>query len=37
MYTEQGKQTASRLWEETLQELEFAGVGRIADNLRGNT
>jgi hypothetical protein len=26
MYTEQGRQMRERLWEETLEELKFAGV-----------
>jgi hypothetical protein len=26
MYTESGRKTTNRLWEETLDELEFAGV-----------
>ena len=29
MYTADGKETADRLWEETLRELEFAGVRDI--------
>jgi hypothetical protein len=26
MYTEQGQQMRERLWDETLEELRFAGV-----------
>jgi hypothetical protein len=26
MYTEQGRQMGERLWDETLEELKFAGV-----------
>lgn len=26
MYTPKGKRTTERLWEETIEELEFAGV-----------
>ena len=29
MYTSEGKRVMDRLWEETLQELEFAGVRDI--------
>ncbi|TKA73233.1 hypothetical protein B0A55_06051 [Friedmanniomyces simplex] len=34
MYTPEGKQATERLWEETLQELDFADVRSIADSLR---
>ncbi|KAK0261969.1 hypothetical protein LTR35_017768 [Friedmanniomyces endolithicus] len=34
MYTPEGKQTTERLWEETLEELDFAGVRSIANSLR---
>ncbi|KAK0292081.1 hypothetical protein LTR91_000075 [Friedmanniomyces endolithicus] len=34
MYTPEGKQTTERLWDETLEELDFAGVRNIADSLR---
>jgi len=26
MYTEEGRQMGDRLWDETLEELKFAGV-----------
>ena len=34
MYTPEGKQTTELLWEETLEELDFAGVRSIAGSLR---
>lgn len=34
MYTPSGKQTTERLWEETLDELDFAGVRSITKSLR---
>lgn len=34
MYTPEGKQTTERLWEETLAELEFAGMKQILDSMR---
>jgi len=34
MYTPEGKQTTERLWEETLEDLDFAGVRSIANSLR---
>ncbi len=33
MYTLEGKKTTERLWEETLVELEFAGVRNILDSM----
>ncbi|KAK5747182.1 hypothetical protein LTR17_000317 [Elasticomyces elasticus] len=33
MYTPKGKQTTERLWEETLQELDFAGVRSVMKSL----
>lgn len=29
MYEKEGKQAAERLWEETLNELSFAGVREV--------
>ncbi|OLN81343.1 Dehydrogenase/reductase SDR family member 13-like protein 2 [Colletotrichum chlorophyti] len=33
VYTEEGKTSRERLWDETLQELEFAGVRSILDSM----
>ena len=35
MYTDEGKKTEALLWEETLEELDFAGVRGIVESLRG--
>ena len=29
MYSAEGRKTMERLWEETLVELRFAGVGQV--------
>ncbi|KPM41159.1 hypothetical protein AK830_g5429 [Neonectria ditissima] len=34
MYTEEGKGTTQRLWEETIEELSFAGVKSILQSLK---
>ncbi|CAO2650220.1 Nn.00g015120.m01.CDS01 [Neocucurbitaria sp. VM-36] len=34
MYTQEGKRTTERLWDETLAELEFASVRQILDSMR---
>jgi phage baseplate assembly protein W len=33
MYTAEGKQVMQRLWDETLKELSFAGVGEIVQSM----
>ena len=33
MYTEEGRETAQRLWAETLEELEFGGVKEALSKL----
>jgi hypothetical protein len=34
MYTDQGHQMRERLWDETLEELKFAGVkGKLSKDL----
>lgn len=33
MYTTEGKAITARLWEETLEELEFAGVRGILESM----
>ena len=35
MYTEEGKKVAEQIWKETLEELEFAGVKQILDQIGG--
>lgn len=34
MYTPEGKTTMARLWEETLAELNFAGVQEIVNSIK---
>jgi len=34
VYTEEGKVIIQDLWEETMKELEFAGVAQILEKLR---
>lgn len=34
LYTDEGKKTMQRLWEETLEELQFAGVGHIVTSMK---
>ncbi|KAF1849032.1 short-chain dehydrogenase/reductase family protein [Cucurbitaria berberidis CBS 394.84] len=34
MHTREGKQTMERLWDETMAELEFAGVRQILESIR---
>jgi hypothetical protein len=34
MYTENGKATIERLWQETLDEFEFAGVSSILASMK---
>lgn len=34
LYTDEGKKTMERLWEETLEELQFAGVGHIVTSMK---
>lgn len=33
MYTAEGKVVTARLWEETLEELEFAGVREMLESM----
>jgi hypothetical protein len=33
VYTSEGEQLAKRVWKETMDELSFAGVEKIIDNL----
>jgi hypothetical protein len=35
MYTENGQKIKERLWEETMEELNFAGASNIVQSLRG--
>lgn len=35
MYSPDGKEVTERLWNETLDELDFAGVRNILASLRG--
>ena len=35
MYTPEGKAITDRLWDETIAELEFAGVRDILQGMRG--
>jgi hypothetical protein len=37
MYTPEGKKATDRLWKETLDEFEFAGVRSIIDSLSTRT
>jgi hypothetical protein len=34
LYTPEGNELRQRLWEETLTELDFAGVRSVLDSLR---
>ena len=34
MYTSEGKTTTNRLWDETLQELSFAGVEGVLQSMK---
>lgn len=34
MYTSKGKKTAERLWDETMEEFEFAQVREILKSMR---
>lgn len=33
MYADKGRKLADRLWEETMEELSFAGVSKIIQDL----
>lgn len=33
MYEKEGKETAERLWRETIEELNFAGVSNILTSM----
>lgn len=33
LYTPEGKQSIEQLWQETMDELDFAGVRRILETL----
>jgi hypothetical protein len=35
MYTSEGEQVAKKLWKSTIDELSFAGVGKILKDLTG--
>lgn len=35
LYTPEGQVVIDRLWEETMAELEFAGVRQILNEMRG--
>jgi hypothetical protein len=37
MYTGEGHQMRERLWDETLDELEFAGVKKSSSKIYGST
>ena len=37
MYTDQGHQMSERLWDETLEELKFAGVKDFFRKIRSST
>jgi hypothetical protein len=36
MYTPEGEQVAKKLWKNTIDELSFAGVGKILEDFTGS-
>ena len=34
MYTESGRQITTKLWDETLKELQFADAGNVLESLK---
>jgi hypothetical protein len=34
MYTPEGEEVAKKVWKETMQELSFAGVEKIVEDIR---